>query len=134
MRIGQLAKCTGASVQALRYYEREGVLRKPARTASGYRAYTGADVEHVLFVKRCQKVGFSLQDIKQLSDMHGMTAAPPTTAARKREQFLALARQRVSDLDVRIAALQQLRAQIGALLGIAENVPEGCPAAFVKKS
>lgn len=133
MRIGQLAKCTGTSVQTLRYYEREGVLRKAGRTASGYRAYTGADVEHVLFVKRCQKVGFSLHDIKQLSAMHEMGGAPPTSAARKREQFLSLARQRVADLDARIAALQQLRTQIGSLLHAAETVPEGCPAAFAKK-
>lgn len=129
MRIGQLAKCTGASVQTLRYYEREGVLRKASRTESGYRAYTGADVEHVLFVKRCQKVGFSLHDIKLLSAMHGMAAAPPSTAAAKREQFMRIAQQRVNELDAKIAALQQLRGQIGELLGAAQSRPEGgCPA------
>ncbi|MGH9121701.1 MAG: MerR family transcriptional regulator [Acidimicrobiales bacterium] len=136
MRIGELAKCCGASVQTLRFYEREGILRQPPRTDAGYRAYTATDVEHVRFVRDCQSLGFSLADIRQLSSMHGLgpaerrgaTGTPPARA-----RFLQLSRERMAHLDAKIEELQALRRQIAGLVGAAERMDgEGCPAAKKK--
>lgn len=131
MRIGQLAAGTGVSVETLRYYEREGILRKPGRTSSGYRVYSASDVEHVRFVRQCQNLGFSLQDIRQLAGLHGLAAAPVESGPR-REQFTRVARARLDELDAKIAVLLNMRQQVGRLLTAAEVQPEGCPAAIAQ--
>lgn len=51
---GQLAKKSGVGVETLRFYEREGLFAKPARTASGYRQYPAEAVERVQFIRRAQ--------------------------------------------------------------------------------
>ncbi len=63
---GQLAKKSGVGVEALRFYEREGLLPEPARLASGYRQYPAGAVERVQFIRRAQLLGFQLKDIKEL--------------------------------------------------------------------
>jgi MerR family copper efflux transcriptional regulator len=63
---GELARQAGINVETLRYYERVGLLRRPARTASGHRRY---DVEVLAFlriVKLAQELGFTLAEIRQL--------------------------------------------------------------------
>lgn len=131
MRIGELARRSGASVQTLRYYEREGILRAVPRTEGGYRVYSISDLEHVTFVRNCQGLGFSLDDIRALSILHGMpdpSSRPPSPAGRR--QFVALARARLCVLDKQISGLNRLRAQIAALLASAESAEAtGCPAA-----
>ena len=63
MKIGQIAQEAGVGVDTVRFYERRGVLPRAARTSSGYRAFTAADVERILFVKALQALGFTLDDI-----------------------------------------------------------------------
>jgi len=138
VRIGELAQRSGTSVQTLRYYEREGILRRAARTASGYRAYSETDAEHVVFVRNCQAIGFSLADIRELSAMHGLgpeagsRASPAKTGPRPgaaRNQFLALARARLGQLQNKIAELQKLEHQIATLVRRAEDPKaNACPA------
>jgi|SRR6185437_4667878 len=134
MRIGELAKRSGTSVQTLRYYEREGILRRPARTASGYRAYSAADAEHVIFLRNCQAMGFTLNDIRTLSAMHGLgPALANASPGHPQAQFLALARERLAQIEGKIADLKQLQLQIGDLIRRAEAMPAGgCPANFRK--
>ena len=50
MRIGQLAQLTGADIQTIRFYERQGLLASPNRQANGYRAYEADHVEKLLFI------------------------------------------------------------------------------------
>ena len=66
MRIGELANKTSCNVQTIRYYEREGVLSHPARTASGYRDYATRHLEQLNFVRHCRSLGISLDEIKLL--------------------------------------------------------------------
>src|SRR5262245_33868993 len=75
MRTGELAHRASVNLQTLRFYEREGLLPKPPRTASGYRAYQKTDLERVLFIKRNQELGFTLAEIRQLIDLHGVLAS-----------------------------------------------------------
>lgn len=129
MRIGELAQQSETSIPTLRFYEREGMLRCPPRTAAGYRVYSNADLEQVRFIRRCQALGFSLDDIQQLSAMHGMAPSACPDPGQVRRQFLDLSRRRLEFLDGRIAGLKTLRRQIAALLRAAERAPSGCPAA-----
>ena len=66
MRIGELAAKAGVDVQTARYYEREGLIAAPARTASGYRTYGPAHLERMQFVRHCRSLDMPLADVKRL--------------------------------------------------------------------
>ncbi len=66
MRIGELAKRAGVSVQAVRFYERRRLMRTPRRTAAGYRIYTEQDLETVTLIKKMQRFGFKLVEIRRV--------------------------------------------------------------------
>ncbi len=66
MTIGKLATRCGVSPDAIRFYEREGLLRARSRTASGYRLFDDADAHRVAFIQHAQQCGFSLADVAQL--------------------------------------------------------------------
>ena len=66
MKIGELAKQAGVSIDTVRYYEREGVLPIPVRQGSGYRQYEAADLGRLQFVRRAKALGFSLTEITDL--------------------------------------------------------------------
>jgi hypothetical protein len=59
MSIGKVANRVAVGVETLRFYEREGLLEKPTRLNSGYRAYPAATVNRVRFIKRAKELGFS---------------------------------------------------------------------------
>ncbi|WP_189447102.1 MerR family transcriptional regulator [Cognatilysobacter xinjiangensis] len=52
MKIGQVSAASGCQIETIRYYERIGLLKAPARTEAGYRHYTDADVDRLRFVAR----------------------------------------------------------------------------------
>jgi len=66
LSIGQVARQAGVGVETVRYYEREGLLEEPPRRASGYRQYPEQVVKRLHFIKRAQKLGFSLKEITEL--------------------------------------------------------------------
>jgi DNA-binding transcriptional MerR regulator len=66
MRIGEVAEQVGITVEAIRFYEKQGLIGLPRRTESGYRDYPGDVVQHVSFIKRTKELGFSLKEIKEL--------------------------------------------------------------------
>lgn len=69
MRIGELARQAGVDVQTLRYYEREGLLASPLRTAAGYRSYGPEHLERLNFVRHCRSLDMPLAEIKRLIDL-----------------------------------------------------------------
>jgi len=64
MKVGELAKQTGVSVRALRYYEEIGLLAPPARSEAGYRLYTAADVARLQQIMSLRQLGLSLEQIR----------------------------------------------------------------------
>jgi DNA-binding transcriptional MerR regulator len=69
VRSGELAEAAGVNVQTLRYYERRGLLAKPARTPGGHRKYTDDDLTILRVIKTAQRLGFSLSEITTLIDL-----------------------------------------------------------------
>ena len=63
---GEVAQQGRVNSETIRYYERRGLLPKPPRTPSGYRAFSSDAVRRVRFIKRAQGLGFSLKEIKAL--------------------------------------------------------------------
>lgn len=119
--IGQLAKDAGVGIDTVRFYERAGLIPKPARTPSGYRTYTEADVARLRFVRRAKELGFSLEEVSELLRLNEGKGA--------RASVRALAERRVRDLDVKLRQLQALRDTLAhhveACSG--QGPLEGCP-------
>jgi MerR family Zn(II)-responsive transcriptional regulator of zntA len=65
-QIGELAKRAALSIDAIRFYERRKLLPPAFRSAGRFRLYTTDDIERLRFVQRMQRLGFSLEEIKQL--------------------------------------------------------------------
>ena len=66
MQIGPVAARTGVNVETIRYYERIGLLPKPARSEGGWRVYTKADEQRLSFIRRSRELGFSIEDVEAL--------------------------------------------------------------------
>ena len=66
LRIGELAAASGLTRDALRYYERQGLLPRSRRTEGGFREYDGATVDRVRFIKQAQSHGLTLREIRDL--------------------------------------------------------------------
>jgi MerR family mercuric resistance operon transcriptional regulator len=69
MRIGQLARSIGVNVETIRYYQRIGLIDLPAKPHSGYRSYNDRDLRRLRFIRRAQRLGFSLEDIRALLEL-----------------------------------------------------------------
>lgn len=66
MKIGELARHTGTQVETIRYYEREGLLPKAARTEGNYRIYGDAHAERLSFIRNCRSLDMTLDEIRVL--------------------------------------------------------------------
>jgi DNA-binding transcriptional MerR regulator len=64
LHIGHVAKRTGLTVDAIRFYEKAGLLPRPARTEGGYRLYHEREVADLEFIQKAQQLGFSLNEIR----------------------------------------------------------------------
>ena len=110
LKVGEVAKRAAVNLQTIHYYEREGLLLRPPRTASNYRMYTMDAVRRVRFIKRAQELGFALSDIKELLSLR---AAPGTRCGDVRQQ----ARAKLQDIEEKIGTLQRMRRALTKLIG-----------------
>ena len=108
LKVSELAGEVGISPDALRYYERIGLL-SPERTASGYRMYDSAAADRVRFIKRAQRFGLRLADIAGLVAIQERGLCPCGGTRQ-------LLEARMAELDDEMASLQRLRQEIGAML------------------
>jgi Cd(II)/Pb(II)-responsive transcriptional regulator len=69
MKIGKLSALTGFSVQAIRYYEKKGLIESPSRTEGNFRLYHLEDIKNLEFVKHCRNLDMSLKEIKQMLEI-----------------------------------------------------------------
>ena len=109
LKIGEVAARSGVGVDALRFYERRGLLGRPARTGSGYRVYDASVLDQLEFIKRAQALGFSLDDIAAIVAEKAQGRSP---CAAVRE----IVRARLEELDARLAELRRYRRELAATL------------------
>ena len=106
--IGVAAKLSGVNIETIRYYEREGVVPKAARTASGRRVYNDDQVSRLRFVQRCRELGFPIPEVKSL---RALTRGAPTSCSEAREigkSHLMAVKERIIDLRRMESALADL--------------------------
>ena len=66
IQIGKLAKQTGLSIDTIRFYERQGLIKQPRRSEGGFRLFSADDLQKLSFIRRSQLLGFSLGEIREL--------------------------------------------------------------------
>lgn len=64
--IGEVAKRSGFSTHAIRFYEKQGLLDRTHRTTSGYRVYEPHALDRLAFIRKAQRLGFSLEEIRDI--------------------------------------------------------------------
>ena len=70
MKIGELAKAAKLTTKTIRFYEAEGLLPNPHRTASGYRVYGLDDAGRLHFIRKAKRLGLSLEEIRSILQLH----------------------------------------------------------------
>jgi MerR family copper efflux transcriptional regulator len=99
MQIGIVAKKVGLSVDAIRFYERNALMPRPARTQGGFRQYCQRDIETLAFIRRVQGLGFKLNEIKGLLSLRGNRMQPCAPVRRRLQTKLADVRQKLENLQ-----------------------------------
>ena len=109
--IGRLAALAGVGIDTVRYYERSGLLSPAERSASGYRRYGDDELRQLRFIRRAQRLGFTLAEIQDLLAVSRKSGVRAVRAA---------ARHKLADVQLRIAELTRVR---DALAGLVEACP-----------
>jgi MerR family mercuric resistance operon transcriptional regulator len=109
LKIGEVSKQSGVGIEALRFYEKSGLLDRPSRTESGYRVYDAEVLERLEFIKRAQVLGFSLDEIKRIISEKRTSQSP---CAKVRE----IVRQRLHELDERMKEMRRYRNDLAKAL------------------
>jgi DNA-binding transcriptional MerR regulator len=109
-QIGELAKRTALSIDAIRFYERRKLLPPAFRSTGRFRLYTTDDIERLRFVQRTQRLGFSLEEIRQLMAIR----ADRAHACAAVRQFLKM---KLDGVRMKLRELRQLETELKADLG-----------------
>jgi Hg(II)-responsive transcriptional regulator len=109
MLIAEAAQQAGVNVQTIRYYERRGLLPRPARRTATYRQYSLDAVRIVRFVKRAQDLGFTLDEIAELVELRGQSR-------RDRVRIRGLAERKLHQVEHKIVELQSMQQALAHLV------------------
>ena len=108
--IGEAAQQSGVSAKMVRHYEALGLLGTVARTDSGYRLYSPADVHTLRFIKRCRDLGFSMAEIAELVGLW-------QNLRRASSRVKRIEQKHVDELAQRIEAMQSMQRTLATLVG-----------------
>jgi len=107
MTIGELAGKVGIAASAIRYYEREGLLKPPARV-NGRRVYSSDALPQLIIIRFAKDNAFTLPEIKQL--LRGFPESMPASARWKK-----LARGKIRELESTIAKARAMKEMLESL-------------------
>jgi len=109
MKIGELAKVTGTQIETIRYYEREGFLPPPSRSAGNFRLYGDAHVERLLFIRRCRSLDMTLDEIRVLLRLKNVPTQDCSEVNRVLEAHIEQVAVRIQELSALEQQLRSLR-------------------------
>lgn len=109
MQVGELARATGVNIETVRYYERIGVLPRPARQANGRRTYSEGDARRLGFIRHARDLGFDLANVRTLLALQEQPEASCEDASR-------IAQAQLDAVEGRIARLLSLRIELSRMV------------------
>lgn len=122
LSIGRMASQAHVSANAVRFYERQGLLPAAKKSEAGYRLYGPEAVTRLRFIKQAQRCGFALAEIQEL---FAVQEADRACCGDVRSQVIAKKLQ----LHARIKEMQQMSAELDRLLaecGDSDAPVKGC--------
>jgi Hg(II)-responsive transcriptional regulator len=121
LTIGRLAEQADVGVDTVRFYERRGLLPEPDRTPAGYRIYAGDTVARLRFIRRAKSLGFSLDEIKTLLQLHD--------SGGDKSEVKKLTGRKLLQIDTRISDLTRIRKVLAELAQQCSGSGDigGCP-------
>lgn len=108
MKIGELAKLTGCSVQTIRYYEKENLLEPKRRSEGNFRLYDSSAVGQLMFIKHCRSLDLALSEVHQLIDLN----QSPSTHC---DDVNTMIDNHIEKVERRMKELEGLRQQLTSL-------------------
>ncbi|HEX7315512.1 MAG TPA: heavy metal-responsive transcriptional regulator [Pyrinomonadaceae bacterium] len=105
LKIGEVSKRSGVGVEALRFYEKSGLLERPSRTYGGYRVYGEDVLDRLAFIRQAQALGFSLDEVRRIIDDARKGQSPC-------DEVREIVRRRMDELDARLRELQRHRREL----------------------
>ncbi|WP_075180524.1 Cu(I)-responsive transcriptional regulator [Pantoea sp. 1.19] len=121
MNISDVARHTGLSQKAIRFYEEKGLLTPPNRAANGYRCYAQHHLEELTLLRQARQVGFSLDECREMVQLFN---DPQRHSADVKARTL----QKVADIEAQMAELSAMRARLLALAASCPgNDQASCP-------
>ena len=109
IKIGELSKVTGCSVQTIRHYEKEQLIASAERSEGNFRLYDEAAVEHLLFIKHCRSLDLSLPEIRQLLGLSRSPGAQCDDVNRMMDRHIEQVEARIQELTKLNEQLRMLR-------------------------
>ena len=121
-KIGEVTRRVNVNKETVRYYEKRGLIPKPDRRRSGYRIFTQRHIDQIKFIKRSQKLGFTLKEIKELLDLR---MDEDTTCSEIRSE----AQRKYQDVVEKINDLKRIKSTLTDLIdSCSGSGPKGdCP-------
>jgi MerR family mercuric resistance operon transcriptional regulator len=134
MRISELAGQASVNVQTIRFYERQRLIREPARTSSGYRNYSPQDLETVKFIKWAQNLGFTLKEVRQLLSLHSavanMAKERPKRSSHELQRIIRMAEVKLENVQERMGLLKVMENELQSMIAKLQCRPVPiCPGA-----
>jgi MerR family transcriptional regulator, copper efflux regulator len=108
LTIGQVARRAGFGIETVRFYERNELIEKPPRRASGYRQYPESVISRQRFIRRAKEFGFASREIEELRSLR---VDPSTTCSDIRER----AEAKFTDIDGKIQSLERMKEVLTSL-------------------
>jgi len=121
LTIGRLAEQADVGIDTVRFYERRGLLPKPARTSAGYRLYRPDMVARLRFIRRAKVLGFSLAEIDTLLRLQD--------AGGSRSKVKKLTTHKLKEIEIKIADLSRMQKVLAQLASECSGTGDinGCP-------
>ena len=118
--IGKASEQSGVNIETIRYYEREGVVPKPRRSAGGRRLYSHDEIAKLRFVRRCRDLGFPISIIQTFLSL-------TEQGERGCGEVKTLAENHLDEINAKIENLTRLREALLSLSSNCDNGTAACP-------
>jgi MerR family Zn(II)-responsive transcriptional regulator of zntA len=111
LQIGQVSRKSGVSIDTIRFYEKEGLLKEPARSEGGFRLYPAEAVDQLVFIQKAQAMGLTLKEIKSIMCCGDKGLGPCC------DLTVDLFSKKIEEFESKIQELQGMKKKLKSVLG-----------------
>lgn len=107
LTISKIAEMAGVGIETVRFYQRKDLLREP-KAVGAFRIYSPEDAQKIIFIKRAQDLGFTLNEVKELLELNTKSRVTCSTVKLKTEAKIKEIEEKITDLNRMKKSLTQL--------------------------